>query len=257
VYFCLFLKGKISCCSLAHNEKLACCHFVHAILSIRFNKTICLTIHCFRSESSSEEEYFLVSEVLQTLGELQELDFDAGVLLVTDTFALGSVVVSAWLAIELAKNGVAFPELNLTVLFQRVKLPPNERVVVRVACSRNERSAPVRHHAEPFKRFLPKGWEEVEPVVGISELLDLVCRYVDLLEDFVLCERWLFVLRVGFNERLELFLRWLVAAGFALFELTLESVGRCLDGHARAVEGEGEHRIFAHLSLKTRLEFSL
>ena len=47
-------------------------------------------------------------------------------------------MIGAWLAVELAKNGVAFSELDLSILFQVMELPLDELVVVRVAGSRDE-----------------------------------------------------------------------------------------------------------------------
>lgn len=69
-------------------------------------------------------------------------------------------MIGAWLAVQLAKNGVAFSELDLSILFQVMELPLDELVVVRVAGSRDERPAPVSHQPESLQRFLAQRREE-------------------------------------------------------------------------------------------------
>lgn len=69
-------------------------------------------------------------------------------------------MISAWLSVEFAKNGVAFSELNLAILLEMVELPLDELIVIRVASGCDERPAPVSHESEPLKGLHTKGREK-------------------------------------------------------------------------------------------------
>ena len=94
-------------------------------------------------------------------------------------------------------------------------------------------------------------------MVRVRELRDITLRNVDLLEDLILGEGGFDVFGVGLLKSFHFFSGRLVAGNLAAFDFALQAVGRGLDGHAGAVEGEGKKGIFADLFLKPRLEFSL
>jgi len=63
------------------------------------------------------------------LWQFEALDLDESVLLRSNTFTLGSVVVSAWLSINLGIDGITFSKLHLVSCFQGVELPSNEGII--------------------------------------------------------------------------------------------------------------------------------
>ena len=59
------------------------------------------------------------------------------------SFSAGSIVVHAGLLVERREDGVSLSKLDLASLLEVLKVPANERVVVRVCVRCDERSTPV------------------------------------------------------------------------------------------------------------------
>jgi hypothetical protein len=102
------------------------------------------------------------------------LDLDQSVFLGTNTFTLGSIVISAWLSIDLGVDSVAFAELDLVSFLQGVELPADKAIIEGVHLSGDEGAAPVNKHAELLKVLHALRGEELEPVLGVLELGDLI-----------------------------------------------------------------------------------
>ena len=83
-------------------------------------------------------------------------------------------MVSHWLAVLYAVDGVSFSELDLAPLVEVVELPADKGVIVRIALSRDEGASPVGVDTEPGEHSLAEGREVVEPVVRVLEEGDLL-----------------------------------------------------------------------------------
>ena len=219
------LVSKVSCSSLSNDEKLIIFHLKDAIVALRQHKTVCLSVHCFRAERTSHKEHVAIAKFLQTFWELEHLDLDASVLLWANAFVFlpRTVVVSHWLAILHAVDGVSFPELDLLSFVEMVELPADEGVIVRIALSRDEGASPVCMQAEPGEHSLAERWEVVEPVVWVLEEGDLFVWDAGLPQDLELGARWGFVVRVLLLVFFEFCWRGLVAGCCIVGDLSPES----------------------------------
>jgi len=154
VHYSLLLVSQVTSSSLADDEVLAILHLIDAVVTIRLDEAVRLTVHSLGTQSGCEQENLLVHERLEALREVQKLNLDASILLWTDTLALGAVVVSARLAVELTIDGIALAELDLAIFLEVVELPFDERVIVWVPRRCNERPSPVSHQTEALQCLL-------------------------------------------------------------------------------------------------------
>lgn len=106
-------------------------------------------------------------------------------------------MVCAGLAIHFRVNGVALAELDLAILLKVVELPADERVVIGVDCRGDERTSPVDIHSEQLQIVNTLWREELQPVVGVTELRHVLSGDADLLQDLELSlwvlELWVFL----------------------------------------------------------------
>ena len=109
-------------------------------------------------------------------------------------------------------------------------------------------------HTEPNQVLLAKGWEKVQPVVGVSELGNICLCDLQLHQDFVLGQSRPFGVLRGL---LALLLCRLVRACGSTSNLTLQANGCGRDGHASAVECEWEKSALTQLSLVSRHKLGL
>lgn len=212
-----------------------------------------MTVHGFSSEGSCEQIDLLVFPLLESFWFLEQFDLDADILLRTQTFSALAIVVSAWLIVKLGENRVAFGVGNLVLRLQVAVLPAHEAIEVRVLFGREERTAPVNSEAESFQIILTLGRESLAPVEGVLEGGDVCVRNAQLLQNLVLGECGLRHLGI----LLQFFGCWLVGANLAICDFTLQAVGSSLDGHARAMETEGEKHTFSQLLLVANLKLGL
>ena len=83
-------------------------------------------------------------DILQFLWEwFHRLHLDECVLLRCHALSASSVVVHAWLFVQRREDGVSLAKFYLASLVEVLEVPANERVIVRVGISCDERSAPV------------------------------------------------------------------------------------------------------------------
>jgi hypothetical protein len=150
-------------------------------------------------------------------------------------------MVRTGLPVGLGVDGVALAELDLLRLLQGVELPPNELIIEGVHLGRDEGAAPVNKQTEVLQVLHALRGEELEPVAGVLELGDLLLTNSDLLKDLELGGP------LGGGR----------ALGLPGLDLPLESAGGGMDGHARAVEGEGEEHVLALLALEAHLVLAL
>ena len=231
------LMGKVPSSTLSDDEKIIVLHLIDAVLALRQDKAVGLTVHGLRTESTSDQEDVTIAELLQASREVEHADLDASVLLGSNTFTSATVMIGTWLTLRLGEDSVALAELDLVVVLQVVELPANELIIVRVLGSGDEVPSPVSVQAQTQQVGLTERWEEVKPVVGVGEARNLIFRDSELHQDFVLRQRRpLLVL----GCRLFLFRSWLVAASGTAVDLTLQADGSRGDRHAGAVEGEWE-----------------
>ena len=213
----------------------------------------------------------------------EDLELDEDVLLRADALPLAPVVIGAHLPVEDGVDVVALPVQHLALGPEGVELPPDEGVVVRVDGRGDEGPAPVDAGAKLLHVVDADGGEVVEPVQRVDELGDLFLRD-HLLQDVPLPHD----ARAGLLDQLGLApLGLLVRRGrgglgrgggghlglhlgpdlrivlgkprrdAVRLGLHLELVGGGLDGHAGAVEGEGEQHVLAAVALELRPEDGL
>ena len=253
------LERHVSSWSLTANVVFIILHLKHAIFSFWQNITIGLAVHSFRSKSGSNQIYVFTFKLLfHASGEFQALNLDQGVLLRTNSFTLGSIVISTWLIIDLWEDSGSISELNFILWLQSVELPPDEGIVVWVHLSSDERTTPVCVETEIFQVLLTVRWEELKPINWILELRDLFFRNFQSLKNFVLSGTstgtglsssfgvlslnlwaWAFLIGSGCVGA-EAFL-----ACLAILDLSSQSEGCCLHWHTSTMEGEGEQNVFA------------
>ena len=221
-----FLVGHVLGSSLAHDVVLVVGHLEHSVLTLWKDEAVGLAVHCLGPQSRSNHVQGLALEFLVEAGwHVEQLQLDASVLLGADAlvFLSCTVVVSHWLAVLYAVDGVSFSELDLAPLVEVVELPADKGVIVRIALGRDEGASPVGVDAELGEHSLAEGWEVVEPVVGVLEEGDLLLWDVRLLQDFELGERWFLVVGVLLLEFFELCRCGLVAGRCIVGDLSLES----------------------------------
>ena len=248
------LMSKVPGCSLSDNEKIVILHLVNTILALRQHEAVGLTVHGLRTQGTGDKEDVSLAELLQAVGELQHADLDASVLLDANTLTSSTIVISARLALSLGEDCVALAELDLVVGLEVVELPADELVVVGVLGGSDEVSPPVRVQTQAQEVLLALRREEIKPVGGIDELGNLSLIDAVLQQDFVLGEFRPFLV---LGSRLFLSLGRLVAARFAISDLTLKTDSGRGDWHASAMESEGEQGALSQLSLIARHELSL
>jgi hypothetical protein len=111
---------------VAHDEEFVVLHFVEAILALREDEAVSLTVHGLGAESGSDKVNLLLSVSSKRLGEVKQLNLNAHVLLGSDAFSLCAVVVSAGLVVELGEDGVAFAVLDFVVGLEVGELPAHK-----------------------------------------------------------------------------------------------------------------------------------
>ena len=214
------LMGKVPSSTLSDDEEIIVLHLIDAVLTLRQDKAVGLTVHGLRTESTSDQEDVTIAELLQASREVEHADLDTSVLLGSNTFTSATVMIGTWLTLGLGEDSVALAELDLVVVLQVVELPTNELVIVRVLGGGDEVPSPVSVQTQTQQVGLTERWEEVKPVVGVSEARNLIFRDSDLHQDFVLRQRGPLLI---LGCRLFLFRSWLVAAGGTAVDLTLQA----------------------------------
>ena len=96
------------------------------------DKAVCLTVHGLRAQSSSDKEDITITELGKAVWELEQSDFDTGVLLGGNTFTTATVMISTRLPFRFRINRVPLAELNLIFVLKVMELPPDELIVVRI-----------------------------------------------------------------------------------------------------------------------------
>ena len=238
--------GKVACSSLTNHKQIVILHLEDAVVALRQDKAVSLTIHGLGTQRASNKEHVAAIELLHAFWQLEHTNLDAGVLLGRDTLTTATIVISARLALGLGEDRVAFAKLDLVVILEVVELPPDELVVVRVLVRRDEAASPIGVDSKLLKVRHAEGWEEVEPVVWILELGDFRLGDIQFHQHFVLGQGRRFVVLGGFLQ--ELF-RWLITARLSACDLTLQADGCGGDRHACAVEPEWEKCALAELPL--------
>ena len=113
---------------------------MQSIVTFWQHKAVCLAIHCFRAESSSNQEHVFVFLLTYTFWVVKKLQLYASVLLRANTLILlsCSVVVSDWLAILYTIDSISFAKLDFAFLFEVMELPADEGIIIRVSLCGDE-----------------------------------------------------------------------------------------------------------------------
>ena len=178
--------------ALGDDKVLVLGGLVDAVLEGRADEAADLAVHGLGTKGGGAEVDVgalgeLALESLGSLGSpLLDLELESSVLLGKDTLTLATVVVHAGLAILDGVDGVALAELDLVELLETVHLPANESIVVGVGVGGDELTAPVDTGTEVGEILLALGREELEPVLGIGELVNLLDGNAERLEDLEL-----------------------------------------------------------------------
>lgn len=126
IFFCQILISKVFGSSFTNNEIFVILHFVKTIFSLRKNIAICLTIHSFSSQSSSDQKNIFSFIVSERIWEFHQLNFYSNILLRSCSFSYASIMISAWLVIKSRENCIFLSIDDFSCFFQGFKLPSNE-----------------------------------------------------------------------------------------------------------------------------------
>ena len=252
--FSHLLMSKVTRRSLADDEKVIVFHLIHSVLTLWEDKAVCLTVHGLRAQSSGNEEDITIAELCKAVRELEQSDFDTGVLLRSNTLTTASVMISTRLPFVFRENRVSLAEFDLIFVLKVMELPPDELIVVGILRRGNEVTSPVSVYAKTLKILFAEWWEEIEPVVWISKLRNFRLGDAHLHQDFILGQLW--PLCIG-RRSFSLLFCWLVATCVTRGDLTLQTDCSRGYGHTSAVECKGEQSAFANLSLIPSHEFGL
>lgn len=129
----------------------------------------------------------------------------------------------------------------MAVGFQCVELPPDEHVLEFISGGGDHGPAPVDILAEPGQVLLADGREELQPVVGIRELVDVSAGDAHL-QQYALPLGFVDVGLLGDDK----------AAACLERHLLFQAVCGRVDGTARAVEAEGPQHVLALQPLEPR-----
>ena len=186
------LVGHVLGSTLGDDKVLVLRGLVNAILEGRADEAADLAVHGLGTEGGGAKVDVgalgeLALESLGSLGSpLLDLELESSVLLGKDTLTLAAVVVHAGLAILDGVDGVALAELDLVELLETVHLPADKGIVVGVGVGGDELTAPVDTGTEVGEILLALGREELEPVLGVGELVNLLDGDTERLEDLEL-----------------------------------------------------------------------
>mmetsp|Transcript_11578 Transcript_11578/g.31033 ORF Transcript_11578/g.31033 Transcript_11578/m.31033 type:complete len:392 (-) Transcript_11578:796-1971(-) len=168
----------------AHVHALLVDHFESAVVTIREDVAVGLTVHCFGAESGSNEIHLLPFEGSKLLREgSSELELDEGILLFFYALSTSSVMIGAWLTIERRVYRRTDTLLDLTQLLQPVELPSHKAIIIGVLVSGDECPSPVHLGSEELQIRHAVGREILEPVFGLSKLRDLFFRHANRLQN--------------------------------------------------------------------------
>ena len=152
---------------------LSIAHLERAVLCSGQYEAIGLTVHGFRAQGGSHQEYLLALQRGELSLQLEHFDLNAGVSLGNHTLSRSAVVISTDLAVQRGVNGRTLAELHATSLLQLEELPADEAVVVGVHAGGDERTAEVGTQTELLEVLHAERGEESQPVLGILRVTSL------------------------------------------------------------------------------------
>ena len=91
-----------------------------------------MAVHGLRTQCSGYKEDIAIAELSKAVWELEQSDFDTGVLLRGNTFTTAAVMIGTWLSFGFSINRVSLAEFNLVFVLKVMELPPDELIVVGV-----------------------------------------------------------------------------------------------------------------------------
>jgi len=102
-------------------------------------------------------------ELLHAGGELHNLHLDEGVLLGADSLASRTVVIGTDLVVAWGEDRVSLAKRDLLLLAELLKLPADERVVVRVDAGGDEGASPIDLDTHGYEVILGDGGKVLQP----------------------------------------------------------------------------------------------
>lgn len=184
VFFGQVLEGHVLSGSFSNNENFIIDGFESTILTSGEDETVSLTVHSFRSQGSSSQVDVSTFKRLQGTVEFEDLQLNKSVFLRTDTFRFSSsIMISTDLVVSDGVNGRSLTELDVISFLQEGELPLDERVVVRVDISGDERSSVVDSDTERLQISGGEGMEVTAPEFSVLELGNIFFGDTHLLED--------------------------------------------------------------------------
>lgn len=177
VLFSQVLISHISSWSFTTNKYLIILHLNSAIFTFWQQIAACLSIHGFRSQSSSSQEYFSTFQAcfFHSLIHLYNLYFNQCIFIRSNTLPFWSIVICTHLLIFWWINGWSSAKVNISFLFQLNKLPLNEWIIIRVHISCYEWSSIIYMTTKSIKMFSTQRWEIFNPMSWIFKFLYLLC----------------------------------------------------------------------------------
>ena len=170
------LESEVSGGSFGADEDFIVSHDISTISTSGEDVTVGLAVHGFGSEGSGNQRDGLSFQELELFGEFEDSELNQGVFLRINAFTFRSIVISAGLVIKGREDGGSLAELELALFFQMSELPSDQRVIVGVLVSGDERSSEIRHNTESIQIDLSNGREIREPVMRAGEVLDFIVR---------------------------------------------------------------------------------
>jgi hypothetical protein len=258
------LESEVSGGSFRADEDFFVSHNISTISASGEDIAVGLAVHGFRSEGSGNQRDSFSFQELELFGEFEDSELNQSVFLRINTFTFGSIVISARLVIKGREDGGSLAELELLLFFQMGELPSDQRVIIRVLVSGDERSSEIGHNTESIQIYLSNGREIREPVMRAGEVLDFIVRDTAHSENAVLRKLsgdFEFLVSLGL---LDFFVEFLFKFGGNSADLVTKSVkfdlkllGSSRDGHTSTMETERPKNIEALEFLVSGSELSL
>lgn len=258
------LESEVSGGSFRADEDFIVSHNISTISTSGEDIAVGLAVHGFGSEGSGNQRDGSSFQELELFGEFEDSELNQGVFLRVNTFTFGSVVISARLVIKRREDSGSLAELELLLFFQMNELPSDQRVIIRVLVSGDERSSEIGHNTESIQIYLSNGREIREPVVRAGEVLDFIVGDTAHSENAVLRKLsgdFEFLVSLGL---LDFFVELLFKFGGNSADLVTKSVklelkllGSSRDGHTSTMETERPENVEALEFLVSGSELSL
>lgn len=224
----------IFCGSFWADKYLITQHLYRTIFSSRQQIATSLAIHCFRSQSSSNQiNLSTIQWFFKSFIQLRNFNFNQSILLRYASLSFCSIVICTHLLIYRRINWRSSSKLDISFSFKQVELPLDKRVIIRIQICCNEWSCFINMDTVSTEMLLPKRREKSNPINWVYEFWNIL----------------LFNTHLQQNMILSFFTLWELWRISVFLQLKSKFFSCCRYWHTSAVETEWEQYIIPTKSL--------